>query len=121
MLVCEDLARIVDLAGPLRSHGISHVFSPVFSKETRAHHWEHQKAKEWANETGALVIVANSLVVARLMDPVGPWGTAMAHSPVYSQLRRAQEWSEVCTFRIVGGDSVSRTGDEYGDRADDDY
>jgi hypothetical protein len=43
--------------GPtLRTHGISHVFSPVLSKETKLHYWEHVKAKKYATEAGYAVV-----------------------------------------------------------------
>jgi predicted amidohydrolase len=111
VLICEDLARIVDLAPMLRRHGISHVFSPIFSKETKVHHWEHVKAKEYATEVGSAVVVSNSLVVARRMGDRGPWGTAMLHSPLTTQLRTSFESTDLARFTLVAGEPVPRTGD----------
>jgi predicted amidohydrolase len=120
VLVCEDLARIVEIGPTLSHQGISHVFAPVFSKETRLHHWEHVKAKEYANQTGALVVVSNSLVIPRLMDADGPWGTSIAHSPVVSRLRTSLTWSDIAIFRIGAGDPMSEVGEPPVERADDD-
>jgi len=119
MLVCEDLARIVDLGRALRSHGISHVFSPVFSKETLPHYWEHQKAKDYATEAGTLVVVANSLVVPRLMKDDGPWGTAIVHSPATTQTRSTYNARDIAKFRVACGDPIPGRGDPPVDRADD--
>jgi predicted amidohydrolase len=121
VLICEDLARLVDLGSALRAHGISHVFSPVFSNETKPHHWEHVKAKEYVNEVGALVVVANSLVVSKRMTPAGPWGTALVHSPATTQLRATENWNDRATFQIVAGDPVPLHGDYSFAREDDDY
>lgn len=120
LLVCEDLARLVDIAPALRTHGISHVVSPVFSKETKPYHWEHMKAKEYATEVGALVVVSNSLVVGRLMSQTGPWGTALVHSPVLTQLGISQNWHDMAIFRVVAGDPVARPLDPPVSREDDD-
>jgi predicted amidohydrolase len=119
ILVCEDLARIMDVGPPLRGHGVSHLFSPIFSKEVRPHYWEHQKAKEYATETGALVVASNSLVIARLADPVGPWGSSIAHSPNFTRIARAERWSDISMFHILGTDPVSSFAAPE-DRADDD-
>jgi predicted amidohydrolase len=123
VLICEDLARLADLAPRLRSHGISHVLAPVFSKETKPHHWEHVKAKEYAAEAGALVIIANSLVIPRLMDDgTGPWGTAAIHSPAATQFRSAYQWNDIAFFRVGFGDPVPlAAGEATVERHDDDF
>ncbi|MDX6440061.1 MAG: hypothetical protein QOF45_2644 [Gaiellaceae bacterium] len=118
VLICEDLARIVDLAPRLRTHGISHVFSPIFSKETKPHHWEHVKAKEYATEMGAAVVVSNSLVIASRMDDSGPWGTSMLHSPLTTQRRTSFASTDLARFTLVAGEPVPRTGDPAFDRED---
>lgn len=119
VLICEDLARLFDLGPALRSHGVSHIFAPVFSKETKPHHWEHAKAKEYATEAGALVVISNSLVVPRLMEEHGPWGTSLVHSPVTTQLRRSENWNDQGRYEIVAGDPVPRSGDSTVTREDD--
>ncbi len=80
ILICEDLARTMTLGPEMLSHGISHVLSPVFSDEIEMHHWEHNKAKDYADQIGAQTIVANSRVIGCNMGE-STFGTALAHSP----------------------------------------
>jgi predicted amidohydrolase len=120
VLICEDLARLMDLGLALRSQGISHVFSPVFSKETLPHHWEHDMAMQYANEAGAAVIIANSLVVARRMSEEGPWRTALAHSPTTTQSRTSAYWAQLSFFEMLPGDFLPLEMDAARPREDDD-
>jgi predicted amidohydrolase len=111
ILVCEDLAKLFDLGPGLREHGISHALAPVFANETELHHWEHAKAKEYATETGALVVVANSLVVARLCGINDrPVGTALAHSPERTQLGHCEVATDMVTFTIKAGALRGKAG-----------
>jgi predicted amidohydrolase len=98
ILVCEDLARVMDFGPGLRALGISHVFAPVFSKETKPHHWEHAKAKEYATETGAEVTVVNSLVVPRQMGESGSTICFLVHSPDRTRPGLVAAPDEVCVF-----------------------
>jgi predicted amidohydrolase len=110
VLICEDLAKLIDLGPSMRSHGVSHVFAPVLSKETLLHHWEHAKAKEYANEAGALVVISNSLAIPRLISAEGPWHTAMIHSPVETQIRTTHSWDDIALFHTRAGDPMSLMG-----------
>lgn len=95
VLVCEDLARLMDLGPMIRDAGVSHVFTPVLSKETLPHYWEHVKAKEYAREVGAVVVVANSLVIARNMGESGSISCSLLHSPEYTRFGHAQSPEDV--------------------------
>jgi predicted amidohydrolase len=114
ILVCEDLARLFDLGPRLRAHGISHVLAPVFSKQVKYHHWEHVKAKEYATEVGATVIVANSLVVPRLMGEDGAVGTTLVHSPSETDRGECAIGDDVALFELEGGELPG-----YADEADE--
>jgi len=119
VLVCEDLARTMDLGPTLRSHGISHILSPVLSNEVKPHHWEHAKAKDYATETGAVVIVSNSLVIPRLMDETGAIGTSIVHSPLATQLRTSHDRADLGIFKIAAGDPIPLTADRGFSRTDE--
>lgn len=81
ILVCEDLGRAEELLGDLYAHGVSHIIAPVFSKETLPNFWEQAAAKNYTNAYAATVIVANSLVLARLVGTTGEAGAALVHGP----------------------------------------
>ena len=57
VLICEDLARTMELGPPLRDHGLSLAICPVFSDVIQLHHWEHNKAKDYADQVGTQVLV----------------------------------------------------------------
>lgn len=77
VLVCEDLARLPALAGPLCSHGISLLLVPVFARPTKDRRWERARAESYSDATGAAIVVANSLVMASVLGVAGG-GTAIA-------------------------------------------
>jgi predicted amidohydrolase len=62
-LVCEDLGRVVDLAGRVRSFGVSHLLVPVFSRPTQDRRWERARADVHSDATGSTIIIANSRVM----------------------------------------------------------
>lgn len=75
VLVCEDLARVVELGGVLRDFGVSLLLVPVLSRPLREYRWEHRSASIHGRTIGASVVIANSLVVHGLTGD--PGGTAM--------------------------------------------
>jgi predicted amidohydrolase len=113
-LVCEDLARIVQLGQPLLDHGVSHALAPVFSKPTVAHYWEHSAAKTWAQAIGTQVIVSNSLVVASTMGVDLPAGMCLAHGPEGFHADAASEHDDVRPLRITADVGVRILGNEGG-------
>jgi predicted amidohydrolase len=68
VMVCEDLGRVVDLAGHVRDFGVSHLLVPVFGRPTRDRRWERAAANVHAQATGSTIVVANSLVMASILD-----------------------------------------------------
>jgi predicted amidohydrolase len=99
VLICEDLARTMELGPPLRSHGLSHAIAPVFSNTIQPHHWEHNKAKEYADQVGTQVVVANSRAVGRARGEE-TFGTALAHSPHGTEFGATSRCDEVVLLRL---------------------
>jgi predicted amidohydrolase len=79
ILICEDLAKLLDIAPVVRDLGVSHVLTPVFSRPLQEHRWEQSAAAVHARETGTAVIVSNSLVMSRILARKG--GTALVLAP----------------------------------------
>ena len=72
MLICEDLNKPLDLGPLIRDLGISLLLVPVFSRPVKARRWEQTAAAVHVRETGASVIVANSLVMATILATADP-------------------------------------------------
>jgi predicted amidohydrolase len=79
ILVCEDLARVVDLGGLVRDLGVTHVLAPEFSRPTKDRRWERAAADVHLHETGTTVIVSNSLVMHSILSSDG--GTSFVLPP----------------------------------------
>ena len=103
ILVCEDLARVPALAGPLCGHGISLLLVPVFARPTKDRRWERATAEAYSDATGATIVVANSLVVARIQGVDGAAGTAIAVGGGSAAVGMAAEPHDCASFRIGGG------------------
>jgi predicted amidohydrolase len=99
ILICEDLARTMEIGPSLREHGLSHAIAPVFSEPTDRHHWEHNKAKDYADQVGASVVVANSRAVGRNQGQT-VFGTALAHSPFGTAIGNTSAPDEVVLLRV---------------------
>jgi predicted amidohydrolase len=110
ILICEDLARLEELAGTLVAHALSHGIAPVFSKETQPHHWEHSKAKTYADAAGTQMVVANSLVVARLTHDDGRVGTALAHGPDGHEVGWCERGTDVALLHLRAGTAPEVVG-----------
>jgi predicted amidohydrolase len=85
IVICEDLSQSVGWARELIECGISHLFVPIFSKPIIPHRWVEQAAEHLIADTGAWLIVANSLVVQFAMDPTlrehDDWYTCLVAGP----------------------------------------
>jgi predicted amidohydrolase len=97
-LICEDLARTMELGPPLRDHGLSLAICPVFSDALHLHHWEHSKAKDYADQVGTQAVVAGSRAVGSQRG--GSFGTALAHSPHSTDLVETSDCEEVALLRL---------------------
>ena len=100
VFICEDLARITEIGGVVLAQGVSFALAPVFSAEVLEHFWEHAHAKDYANQVGTQVVVANSLVVPRAAGASGPTGTALAHAPTGWARGETENATDVCVFTL---------------------
>jgi predicted amidohydrolase len=83
ILICEDLARLLDLAPLVRDLGISHVLTPVFARPIREHRWEEVASRAHARETGTTIVVSNSLVMQSIAPRDG--GSSLVLAPHKSE------------------------------------
>jgi len=89
LIICEDLARPLDVGLHLKEFAVSHLFVPIFSKPIENHGWEERAAGVYVFDIGAWVIVTNSLVVGRAMGQTGPINTSVLIGPKDPQ---REEW-----------------------------
>ncbi len=80
ILVCEDLGRLIDIGPVIRDVGVTHLFVPVLARPLKRHHWEQSAASVYARDTGATVVVSNSLAIGVLGES-GASGTALMLAP----------------------------------------
>jgi predicted amidohydrolase len=99
ILVCEDLARLAAFSPRLCAHGVSHILVPVFARPTKDRRWERARAETYSDSTGSSIVVANSLVVATLLD-VAPAGVALAVAPGAGVVGRARRPDDVVVFTL---------------------
>ncbi len=102
VLVCEDLARLPALAGPLCAHGVSLLLVPVFARPTKDRRWERARAESYSDATGAAIVVANSLVMASILG-VSPAGTAIAVGAGTAAVGAAPGPEAAVVFAVEGG------------------
>ncbi len=85
IVICEDLSQSAGWARELIECGISHLFVPIFSKAIIPYRWVGQAAERLIADTGAWLVVANSLVVQFAMDPTlgdhDDWYTCLVVGP----------------------------------------
>jgi predicted amidohydrolase len=103
MLVCEDLARLHAFAAALHGHGVSLILVPVFARPTKDRRWERSRAEVYSDAIGSSVVVANSLVIAEILQTPGPVGTAIAVAPGHAAVGHCSEPDDVVVFAL-GGD-----------------
>jgi predicted amidohydrolase len=68
ILICEDLNQSFVWERELIECGISHLFVPIFSKPIMQYRWEQTGAERQVNNTGAWLVIANSLAVQSAMS-----------------------------------------------------
>ena len=103
ILVCEDLARVPRLAGPLCAHGVSLLLVPVFARPTKDRRWERARAEAYSDASGATIVVANSLVMADVLATPLPAGVAIAVGGGDAAVGTASRAEDAVAFRIEGG------------------
>jgi predicted amidohydrolase len=103
ILVCEDLARLHAFAAALHAHGVSLLLVPVFARPTKDRRWERSRAELYCDAIGSSVVVANSLVIADILQSPTPVGTAIAVAPGHAAVGHASEPDDVVVFELDGG------------------
>ena len=85
ILICEDLNQSVQWERELAECGISHLFVPIFSKPVMQYRWEQTGAQRQIENTGAWLVIANSLTVQSRMSPIKQnseeWYTCLIAGP----------------------------------------
>jgi predicted amidohydrolase len=79
ILICEDLAKLLDVAPLVRDLGVSHLLTPVFSRPIRERRWEQSAGAVHVRETGATIVVSNSLVMSEITGTSA--GTSLVLAP----------------------------------------
>lgn len=104
ILVCEDLARVVDLAARVRSFGVSHLLVPIFGRPIKDRRWERASADTHCNATGSTVVIANSLVMQSIcgLDE----GTGLVVWPEDAKVLKADAPDQVACFTLARDGSV---------------
>jgi predicted amidohydrolase len=102
ILVCEDLARLHAFAPALHAHGVSLLLVPVFARPTKDRRWERARAEVYSDAIGSSVVVANSLVIAEILQTPTPVGTAIAVAPGQAAVGHAAEADDVVVFELDG-------------------
>jgi predicted amidohydrolase len=102
VLVCEDLARLHAFSAALHAHGVSLLLVPVFARPTKDRRWERSRAEVYSDAIGSSVVVANSLVIAEILQSPAPVGTAIAVAPGQAAVGHASEPDDVVVFELDG-------------------
>jgi predicted amidohydrolase len=102
ILVCEDLARLHAFSATLHAHGVSLILVPVFARPTKDRRWERARAEVYSDATGSTVVVANSLVMAAILESSTPVGTAIAIASGHAAVGHASEPDDVVVFALDG-------------------
>ena len=102
ILVCEDLARLHAFAPALHAHGVSLLLVPVFARPTKDRRWERARAEVYSDAIGSCVVVANSLVIARILGQPTPVGTAIAVTPGHAAVGHSSEPDDTVVFDLAG-------------------
>jgi predicted amidohydrolase len=66
--VCEDASRTDTLAPSIRESGVTLLMVPIFAREIDRQGWEESSGQLHMLESGAHVVISNSLAVARNMQ-----------------------------------------------------
>jgi predicted amidohydrolase len=104
VLVCEDLARLYAFLAQLRAHGVSLILVPVFARPTKDRRWERARAEAYSDSVGSTIVVANSLVVARILGAPRPAGTAIAVAPGHGVVGQCAEPHDAVLFGLEAGE-----------------
>jgi predicted amidohydrolase len=101
ILICEDLARLLDIGPLIRDFGVSHVLAPVFGRPLQARRWENTAADVHARETGTTVVVSNSLVMSSILSTEGASAMVLAPGSRDALLATSAGPADVVSFRLL--------------------
>jgi predicted amidohydrolase len=106
--ICEDLGR-PDTALAVRQAGVTLLIAPIFAKEIERRCWQEFYGEAQMLESGAHVVVANSLAVARrigeLAETTGD-GLGVLTSLLVPSTSQLGRWTPVREGRSTNGVSV---------------
>jgi hypothetical protein len=69
---------------------------------TKDRRWERARAEVYSDAIGSSVVVANSLVIAEILQESRPVGTAIAIAPGCAAVRHSSEPDHVVVFALDG-------------------
>jgi predicted amidohydrolase len=69
VVICEDLNQSIEWDRELFECGFTHLFVPIFSKPIMHFRWEQQGVERQITNSGAWLVVANSLVIQNALGP----------------------------------------------------
>src|SRR5262249_56850865 len=102
ILVWEDPPRLHVFAGPLPAQGVALLLVPVFARPTKDRRWERARAEVYSDAIGSSVVVANSLVIAEVLQIPTPVGTAIAVAPGQAAVGHSSDPDDVVVFALDG-------------------
>jgi predicted amidohydrolase len=104
ILVCEDLARLIDRGPIVRAFGISHIFVPIFARPINEHRWEQAHSGDLVRDVGASVIVANSLIIRSILGK--GTGTGLVACPDETRILESASAEAPAAFTIAPDGSL---------------
>jgi hypothetical protein len=81
---------------------VSLILVPVFARPTKDRRWERARAEVYSDAIGSTVVVANSLVIAAILQTPAPVGTALAVMPGQAAVGHSSEPDDVVVFTLDG-------------------
>jgi predicted amidohydrolase len=100
VVICEDLNQSTEWDRELFECGFTHLFVPIFSKPIMHFRWEQQGVEHQITNSGAWLVVANSLVIQNALGP-------------QAQEDKEQEHKKWYTCLIAGPKDPYRLGYDY--------
>jgi predicted amidohydrolase len=101
ILVCEDLAKVIEQAPSICANAVNLILVPILSKPITRFRWEQQRSGPLV-EHGITVAVSNSLVVARRQGRTRA-GTFLVSAPKGTKVSSAQKATTLCIVEVQAG------------------
>ena len=100
VVICEDLNQSIEWDRELFECGFTHLFVPIFSKPIMYFRWEQQGVERQITNSGAWLVVANSLVIQNALGP----------QPEEDRKKKEKRWY---TCLVAGPKDPYRLGYDY--------